>query len=87
MGTMIQVMPRSWSTSSVSLLALALCSSLPACVVEEAPKRAPLNTTDDDKAAVEQQGVACAEGRHDAAHLGDADLGVGTDHQQVTGAA
>jgi len=50
MGTMIQGNLRSWSTY---LGALALSSSLAACVIE-APKKEPLNTSPDTKAAVEQ---------------------------------
>lgn len=50
MGTMIQGHLRSWSTY---LGALALGSSLMACVIEP-PKKEPLNTRDDDKAAASE---------------------------------
>lgn len=51
MGTMIQGILRSWSTY---LGAAALFTSLAACTIQEAPKRTPLNTTPDDRAALEQ---------------------------------
>ncbi|MFO0735764.1 MAG: hypothetical protein U0270_07790 [Labilithrix sp.] len=48
---MIQGILRSWSTY---LGAAALFTSLAACTIQEAPKRTPLNTTPDDRAALEQ---------------------------------
>jgi hypothetical protein len=48
---MIQGNDRSWKTF---LGALALFSSLAACTVQEPAKRTPLNTTPDDKTAVEE---------------------------------
>lgn len=51
MGTMIQGSLRSWSTY---LGAVALFSSVAACTLQEAPKRAPLNTAPDDKGSVQQ---------------------------------
>lgn len=47
MGTMIQGNSRSWSTYPLALAAFALFSSLAACVIQEAPKRTPLNTSPD----------------------------------------
>lgn len=51
MGTMIQGHLRSWSTH---LGAAALFASLAACTIE-APKKEPLNTRDDDKAASSEE--------------------------------